>query len=162
MTPTYWGKVDGTEIQTKKRPDESFRCFVIVDRLKEAVCRECLALHSKWLAVRTYYLAYVSKVSSAELCAFPSEYDYSAISSNCEEIFCRGIFAWDSKSCETIDTIFPHHHDLLKNGEKKHSSISYEEHSVDPDYQGIDRKMMSDVFCHLAMKRMAVAPSPNI
>nr|CCA23106.1 AlNc14C180G8209 [Albugo laibachii Nc14] len=64
-----------TEIHIQEHPEDSLRCILIVGGLREAVCRECLALHSKWLAVRTYHLAYKSRVESAELCVFPSEYD---------------------------------------------------------------------------------------
>nr|CCA24846.1 AlNc14C262G9825 [Albugo laibachii Nc14] len=149
------------EINTKKYPKESkesIRCILIVGGVREAVCRECLALHSEWLAVKTYHLAYNSPLESAELCVFPSEYEYSAIALNCKGFFCRDILKWDSNSCDMMNILFPSHNELLRKKQEKHGFRDSNEHAV---YQGNEPNLMTRTLWELAMKRMANAPDSS-
>nr|CCA19985.1 CHXC5 [Albugo laibachii Nc14] len=106
-----------TRIPYKQNSDSarsSLACMVILGGKQEAVCRECLSLHSEWLAIQTYHLFYLEKDYSAELCVFPSIYEENAILENCRGKFCEGMFAWNLNDCLQLDSIFPLHGQLMK------------------------------------------------
>ena len=68
----------------KEIPENAIHhCIVIFGKRQEAVCRECLALHSKWLSIRTYQVFSNSKKYSADVCLFTSEYDSDVILGSC-------------------------------------------------------------------------------
>nr|CCA17192.1 AlNc14C31G2893 [Albugo laibachii Nc14] len=48
----------------------SIQCMIVPFSVKEAVCRECLAMHNKWLSIRSYIVFYASRVESAEMIVF--------------------------------------------------------------------------------------------
>lgn len=59
LSPPWTTKSVRDRLQTKAMShqggvDVSLRRILIVDKEKEAVCMECFALHSIWLAIRTY------------------------------------------------------------------------------------------------------------
>lgn len=54
----------------------STRCMIIPGPISQAVCRECLSMHSKWFAIRSYILSLLSRKFSAELLVFSSNYDH--------------------------------------------------------------------------------------
>lgn len=100
--------------------DPSIRCMIIHGPTNDAVCRECLAMHSKWFAVRGYLLFYKHRQLSAELLVFPSNYETSDIKSNCLQHLCLTIVSWDPKDCQIMDLIFPKHHGLIEKKQKEH------------------------------------------
>lgn len=59
----------GTEGLQNDHP--SMRCIIHSFR-EDAVCRECLAMHSNSLAIQTYFLFKRSPISSAAFCVFRS------------------------------------------------------------------------------------------
>lgn len=94
--------------------DSSIKCMIIPGISSDAVCRECLAMHSKWFAVRSYLLSYVSRRHSAEVLVFPSDYASSDVVTNCRKKLCLNVFSWDLSDCQVMDSIFSRHRKLLE------------------------------------------------
>lgn len=102
-----------TTIQTLQG-DSSIRCMIIPGASSDAVCRECLAMHSKWLAIRSYILYHNSRKFSAELIVFRSNFELKEIVSNCREKLRLNVISWHFNDCQIMDSIFPRHRELLE------------------------------------------------
>lgn len=63
--------------------DPSIRCILSFGMRKNAACRECLALHTEWLSIRTYHLSFRPKIPLAELSVFSSKYKSENIVKKC-------------------------------------------------------------------------------
>lgn len=100
--------------QDQEDIDPRIRCMIIPGLSNDDACRECVAMHSQWLAFRSYLLYYKTRVSSAELLVFPSNYESSDIEFNCLKYLCTQIISWNSNDCQTLSYIFPLHHELTK------------------------------------------------
>ncbi|CCI39464.1 unnamed protein product [Albugo candida] len=102
-----------TPIQTLQG-DSSIRCMIIPGASNDAVCRECLAMHSKWLAIRSYILYHNSRKFSAELIVFRSNFELKEIVSNCREKLRLNVISRHFNDCQIMDSIFPRHRELLE------------------------------------------------
>lgn len=85
---TYDEMENGSSMPSRSRQSAQtlIQCIIIPSAAPEAVCRECLTMHSKWLAIRTYQLMHTSKYSG-ELCVFPTDQKQEQILGNCHETF---------------------------------------------------------------------------
>ena len=82
LGPALVPNIESGEKSTTQRQQDvrsSLRCMMIPAYKEDAVCRECLTMHSDVLAVRTYYLFSKTRIHSAELCVFASNYEISDI-----------------------------------------------------------------------------------
>lgn len=140
-------------ISTTETPyiDPSIRCMIIHGPTNDGVCRECLAMHSKWFTVRGYLLFYKQRQLSAELLVFPSNYETSDIKSNCLQHLCSTIVSWDPKDCQIMDFIFPTHHGLIKKKQKEHDS---NELHLTRNENAMDMKRIKRVLDFIAQRRM--------
>lgn len=90
----------------------SMRCMFTRFKPQEAVCRECLAMHSKWFVVRSFHLRHNSNERSGEVSVFLSSYLSSDIVTNCQKRFCPDIISLDLLYCRRIHDIFLIKHQL--------------------------------------------------
>ena len=127
-------------------------CIVIFGGKKEAVCRECLALHSKWLSIRTYHVFLQSRQSSVDVCVFTSDYKSDFILSKCRHAFCEAIFTLNEEECQKLDKLFPLHAELQKS---IHEKAFETQNSLALDDPGVDLQGINGSLHQIAMKRMS-------
>lgn len=97
---------DHVNTQYGKTVESLMRCMILPFTPQEAVCRECMAMHSKWFAVRSIHLYHTSKKRSADVCVFHSNYSSSLIVANCDKVFCPAIKILNSIDCHRLHDIF--------------------------------------------------------
>lgn len=137
--------------QNKEESDPSARCMILIGLKSDAVCRECLAMHSKRFALRSYILFYDSTLAKAELLVFRSNHNSADIESNCRKKLCRQVFSWDRSDCQIVNFIFPMHRNVLKVQEKTYNW--YEEQYIE-NTMNLDRiKQVLDVIAIEKMQR---------
>lgn len=139
--------------------DTSIRCMIIPGPLSDDICRECLAMHSKWFAVRSYLLFYAEIKSSAELLVFPSNYESSDIVSNCRTKFCLYVISWNPSDCQIMDLIFPRHLELLMVHQKTYGQNK--EQQI-PNENTMDLYRMRQVLNVTAFARMQRASRASV
>lgn len=88
--------------------DLSIRCIYSYNRKRDAVCRECLALHSKSLAIGTFYILFSALGKpSVELYVFTSAYESEYIIYKCKTRFCTALLPLESDVCQKLKSVFP-------------------------------------------------------
>nr|CCA19615.1 CHXC30 [Albugo laibachii Nc14] len=129
--------------QNSENAKTAFHCFILPGK-QDAVCHECLAMHSESVAIQTYRLMHKSE-HAGELCVFPAEYKQVEIYENCHTTFCDHILALDPNKCGKIDDLLPNHHQVPINEKGVHDS------------SGETRKpvLIDRIIEHIALKRMA-------
>ncbi|KAL0582873.1 hypothetical protein ABG067_007165, partial [Albugo candida] len=90
--------------------ESSMRCIAVSSTLQEAVCRECLAMHSTRFAVRAFRLHHKSKKKSAEVYIFLSNYLSLEIVTNCAGTFCPQIMSLKLINCRIMHNLFIRNH----------------------------------------------------
>lgn len=65
------------KMRHQDRVGKSMRSILIRSHSYEAVCRECLAMHSKWFTVQSFHLYHQSRDRLTELYVFFSNYESS-------------------------------------------------------------------------------------
>nr|CCA23358.1 AlNc14C191G8448 [Albugo laibachii Nc14] len=132
----------------------SIQC-IIIPPPQNAVCRECLAMHSDVLVIRTYLLFDRSIHRSAELCVFPSNYPLSEIIQNCNRVFCSDLFGWNWLDCQEMDHIFPMHHAVLENRENVNDPMEQIQNQGNSNYIPMELGQLRSFLARIAFKRMA-------
>lgn len=113
------------------------RCILIRSNLYEAVCRECLAMHSKWFTVQSFHLYHQSRERLTELYVFFSNYESSHIVANCDSRFCPDVGTLELRDCRRITSIFLINHPTVQEETK------------------MTLKEVKEVLANIADKRMA-------
>lgn len=149
--------INGNILSTQKGQNDgsTLKCMIIHTFLEEAVCRECLAMHSTSLTVRVYLLYHTSMIHSAELCVFRSIYEVSRIIESCKSFFCSEIVHWDTSDCDRMDNIFPKHSQIYMETNEKHNKRKRTHKTSGLDENVKNLKELGHVLTHIAYKRMA-------
>ncbi|CCI49694.1 unnamed protein product [Albugo candida] len=101
--------------QSESPSDPSIRCIFAFNRDKEAVCRECLALHSTSLVIGTFHIFLIGKKPPVEVYVFSSTYGSEHIVQKCQRTFCPAILPLYSADCQTLHSVFPSDRLFLNN-----------------------------------------------
>lgn len=149
--------INGNILSTQKGQNDgsTLKCMIIHTFLEEAVCRECLAMHSTSLTVRVYLLYHTSMIHSAELCVFRSIYEVSRIIESCKSFFCSEIVHWDTSDCDRMDNLFPKHSQIYMETNEKHNKRKRTHKTSGLDENVKNLKELGHVLTHIAYKRMA-------
>ena len=111
---------NGPLTDDQKNTLSSIRCMIVRITSIEAVCRECLAMHSKDLTIRSYVLFDDSKASSAEMNVFLSNHIIENIVTNCNITFCSSLTSLDPDDCQKLGQVLSMHHTLAHDKESIH------------------------------------------
>lgn len=145
------------EAQNRKNIPLSLQCMIIPSFLEDAVCRECLAMYSESLGIRTYLLFYRKLTTSAQLCVFRSIYGSSDIIRNCETAFCSEIEQWSSYDCARVESVVSKLSPRYDNTNNKHNQKNHDHTRAFTDKEPKSLKEIKQVLDIIAYNRMARA-----
>ncbi|KAL0587274.1 hypothetical protein ABG067_003125 [Albugo candida] len=148
-------KAQGEQVEPPR--DLSIRCMFTYNRNKDAVCRECLALHSKSLAIGTFHIYLVArKKPIAELHVFSSTYPSRYIMRMCQIRFCPAIEFLDSADCQKLHTFFPSVRLFMKSQvDPDYSSQNPNDNYIRITTNGLDPDAISRISNQVASRRMS-------
>ncbi|CCI11549.1 unnamed protein product [Albugo candida] len=143
------------ETESLQNYRSSMRCIIIPSYHEDAVCRECLAMHSDSLAIQTYFLYKSKSRYSAELCVLRSNHESEKIIENCKETFCSKMIRWESSECDNaVNTLA-----MQENGSEKtnemHDDSNRGHKPTIPDKKHESLQEITQILKYLAYKRMA-------
>ncbi|KAL0582682.1 hypothetical protein ABG067_007346 [Albugo candida] len=143
------------ETESLQNDHPSMRCIIVSSYREDAVCRECLAMHSASLAIRTYFLFKRSSSSSAELCVFRSIHESSEIIKNCKGNFCSVMQHWKTSECDqAVDILAIREQGAVKINEMHDDTIQSHRPAI-PDEKRKSLEEITQILKYLARKRMA-------